>query len=248
VLVTNTLNLNGNGNLNISLVNGFTPSTGNTFKILVFNSRNGDFAAKNGLVISPSLSLEPVYHSGDLTLVASAPPKVVSFMINDGNVQRSMINSLTITFSTVVTLSSGAIEVDKTGGGAEGVVVNSSVVNGQTVAVVTFTGADIIGGSLGDGRYTLIIHAALVHSADGQTLDGTGSGTAGSDHIEQFFRLFGDVNGDGKVDTLDLAFMRHAFGSHRGDANYLWFLDYNQDGVIDSTDYNQFKLRYGHHI
>src|SRR5262249_34172117 len=152
-----------------------------------------------------------------------------------------MVNMLTITFSTTVTQDLGAIEVDKQGGGAEGIVVNSSTnVSGQTVATVTFTGADIIAGSLGDGRYTLVIHAAKVHDTQsGQELDG------GTDHVEQFWRLFGDAKGTATVDNGDLAIFYSTYRKHSTDAGFLWYMDYNGDGVVDVTDYAQFRLRYG---
>ena len=52
---------------------------------------------------------------------APTPATVVGTMINDGNVQRSMIDSITVTFSQVVTIGSGAFAVTKTdsGGGPQ---------------------------------------------------------------------------------------------------------------------------------
>jgi hypothetical protein len=166
-------------------------------------------------------------------------PAVTSVVFNDGSAQRSMVTSITLTFNTAVTLDDGAIEVGLVGGGAEGVVLSTAVVDGLTVVTVTFTGDDIVAGSLGDGRYQLVVHAGLVHDGLGQALGG------GVDYLDVFFRLFGDVQGTGSVDDTDLALFQAALGTQGGDPGYLWFFDYDGDGSVDQADYDQFLLRYG---
>jgi autotransporter-associated beta strand protein len=234
------------GTLTVGVANKFVPNVGDRFKILTFATRSGDFAVKNGLVLSKARSFDPVFDPTDLTLVTVAPPTVVSIVIDDGandgdTVQRSMVSRLTITFSTIVTLAPGAIEVDKQGGGAEGIAINTSIVNGKTVAVITFTGSDIIGGSLADGRYTLDIHSSLVMDNSGQTLDGTSGGQAGQDYIDHFFRLFGDAAGTGVVTNQDLFLFRQAFLRKL----YLAYFDFNSDGVLDDADFTQLRRRLG---
>jgi hypothetical protein len=54
------------GTLNVSLINGFIPTSGDTFQPLTFNTRNGVFATAN---VDSSL-MPPVYDSMDVTLVA----------------------------------------------------------------------------------------------------------------------------------------------------------------------------------
>ena len=81
-------------------------------------ARNGGPAARGALTVS-----EPA-------------PAVQSVVIDGGAVQRSMVTSLTVTFNEQVTLSSGAIVVGKKGGGAEGLILTDSVVNGDTVVNV----------------------------------------------------------------------------------------------------------------
>jgi uncharacterized delta-60 repeat protein len=174
-----------------------------------------------------------------------APPTVQSALVNDGSAQRSMVNSLTVTFSGVVTLDPGAFELVKNGGGTVGASVATSLVNGQTVAILTFPGAGFVGGSLADGNYTLTVHSDKVHDSLGQALDGDGNGTAGGDRTVDFFRLFGDTNGDRTVDNTDFAVFRSASGTHTGDAGFLWFLDYNGDGAINNTDKKAFDQRRG---
>jgi hypothetical protein len=67
------LNVSGtatlDGTVNISLLNGFTPTDGDGFQILTFAAVTGDFATYNGLDLGNGLSFTPVYDSNSLTLV-----------------------------------------------------------------------------------------------------------------------------------------------------------------------------------
>src|SRR5262245_4487775 len=132
--------------------------------------------------------------------LAGAPRKVESVVLNDGSVQRSMVNRITVTFDGPAVLDPGAIELHR----QDGTMVNfqraGSMVGDKTVAVLTFAGSEFIGGSLADGRYTLTVHADRVHDRWGRALDGDGDGSAGGDLSDSFFRLFGDSDGDGDVD------------------------------------------------
>src|SRR6185503_18629088 len=47
---------------------------------------------------------------------AAAPPTIESVVVNDGSAQRSMVNSLTITFNRVVTFDVGAFGVQRQDG------------------------------------------------------------------------------------------------------------------------------------
>ncbi len=176
---------------------------------------------------------------------------VQSVQIDDGSAQRSMVRSLTVTFSGVVTLngSKSFVLTNNTAHTTENLVVTSHVVNGDTIATLDFTGSDIIGSSLADGRYTLTIIGSQITGPGGLGLDAGSTGNAGSSGTNQFFRLFGDANGDGKVDNTDLIIFQSANGKHIGDGGYLSYMDFNGDGVIDLvTDYAQFRKRYGHSI
>ena len=177
----------------------------------------------------------------DIGVIGVRPaPAVRSVVVNDGSAQRSIVTSLTVTFDATVTLGPGAFELTRQDGGTVPVNVSDSVVNGQTVAVLTFSGADIIGGSLVDGRYTLTVRADPVHAADGQTL--------AADHVTTFFRLFGDSNGAGAVDFEDLRRFATTFGKRAGDPGYLACFDYNGDGRVDLGDLAQLLLRLGQRV
>jgi hypothetical protein len=156
-----------------------------------------------------------------------------------------MVTNLTVTFSTVVHLDPGAFELVRQEGGVIQFQVAQAVLDGHSLDTLTFVGAGIIGGSLADGHYTLTIHGGLVHDEFGQALDGAGTGVAGSDHTDTFFRLFGDADGDGHVDLGDLLRFAGTFGKHSGDPGYRWYFDYDSDGRIDGSDLVQLLRRLG---
>jgi phosphodiesterase/alkaline phosphatase D-like protein len=176
----------------------------------------------------------------------AAPARVGSEIVNDGSAQRSMVNRITVTFDSVVTIDAGAFELRRQDGSLVGLNVAVSVVNGRTIAVLSFTGSDIIGGSLADGSYSLTVRADRVHDGVGRELDGDGDGLAGGNRVDSYFRLFGDSDGDHDVDQLDLARILSTFRKHQGDAGFLWYFDYAGDGDVDGLDMAQFNHRRGH--
>ena len=184
--------------------------------------------------------------SGTVTVLLEDPlARVASVVVNDGSAQRSMVTSLTVTFSTVIHLDPGAFELVRQEGGVIQLQVAQAVVDGRSVDTLTFVGAGIIGGSLADGHYTLTIHGGLVHDGFGQALDGAGTGVAGSDRVDTFFRLFGDADGDGHVDLGDVLHFAGTLGKHAGDPGYLWYFDYDGDGRVDGSDLVQLLRRLG---
>ena len=138
----------------------------------------------------------------ELAVSHGNPPTIESVVVNDGSAQRSMVNSLTVTFDRVVTFDPGAFGLQRQDGSEVGLNVAASVVDGRTVAVLTFTGSDIIGGSLADGNYTLTIRGDHIRDEVGRELDGDRDGNGGGDRVDAFFRLFGDSDGDRDVDLL----------------------------------------------
>ena len=103
--------------------------------------------------------------------------------------------------------------------------------------MLTFSGANTEFGSLADGNYTLTIFGSQV-SGVGQ-LDGNGDGIGGDDYVFNFHRLFGDGNGDKRVDSADFALFRQVFGIPGN------VFDFNNDGQTNSTDFVEFRKRFG---
>ncbi len=191
-----------------------------------------------------SYRVRTLYEGTDDAL-AGAPEAVESVVINDGSAQRSMVNRITVTFGGAAVLEPGAIELRRQDGTPVAFRLEVSVVGGKTVAVLTFSGAEFVGGSLADGGYTLTVLAGRVHDRWGRALDGDGDGSAGGDRVDSFFRLFGDSDGDGDVDGQDRDRFRAAFQTSAGDAGYLWYFDFDGDGDVDGRDNGQFNRRFG---
>jgi hypothetical protein len=82
-------------------------------------------------------------------------------------------------------------------------------------------------------------------------LDGDGDGTAGDDHqfgetpIDNFYRKYGDQNGNGTVDLLDFATFRATFGKSSGDNGYLGEFDDDGDNAIGLLDFANFRTNFG---
>jgi alpha-L-arabinofuranosidase len=179
---------------------------------------------------------------GMATVTALAAPSISDFIVNDGNVQRSMVDSVTVDFSEPVTLDTGAILLDQrspTGGAPSAESFTLSNPSGdQETYVLTFTCSQYVGNSLPDGVYDLVVQAALVTNATNSTL-------SGGDQIFSFYRLFGDFNGTGVVDLSSLVVIASNYGATSSSAGWLWYADYNADGVIDLTELVVIASDYG---
>jgi alpha-L-arabinofuranosidase len=175
-----------------------------------------------------SLAL-PAY---SMTLIDLAPltaPVVASIVVNDGGAQRSMVDSLTVVFNEPVTLATGALTLQllPPGGGTavSQTFTQANPSGDRTTYVLTVSGGADVGGSLPDGNYNLLVHASLVTNSLGATL-------AGGDYNFGFYRLFGDFQGNGKVDFSSLVAVVQAFTKASGQPGYQWYEDINDAGVI----------------
>jgi hypothetical protein len=187
-------------------------------------------------------------YEGVSDALAGAPRTVESVVLNDGSAQRSMVTKLTVTFGGAVVLDPGAIEVRRQDGSLVDARVRISLVGGKTVAVLTFAGPDILGGSLADGNYTLTVRADRVHDRWGRALDGDADGAAGGDRADAFFRLYGDSDGDRDVDLHDLWRFLGTLGRRPGDPGYLSSFDFNGDDRVGLIDLAALARRLGTHL
>lgn len=188
----------------------------------------------------------------DIGATEAQAARVLPIVVNDGSLQRSRVTSLTVTFSSVVTLPPtpvNAFRLERTGPGATGdvglTVDSFSSTPTQTTVKLTFNGQFTDFGSLIDGNYRLTVFGNQVTGEGGLALDGNGDGTAGGDNTQTLFRLYGDINGDRTVNGLDLPDFRTAFGTSVGNPNYFAYLDYNGDGVINGLDLAEYRTRFG---
>ena len=59
------------GTLNVSLIGGYTPPSGTSFKLLSYGSHSGTFSNVTGTGLPNGLSFALLYNTTDLTLKAS---------------------------------------------------------------------------------------------------------------------------------------------------------------------------------
>lgn len=157
--------------------------------------------------------------------------------VNGGAQQRSMVTYLVLDFDSKVVIKPGAFDLVRAQGNIHvGLVQTVSEINGRTRVTLTFIGPAVFGGSLIDGSYQFKILAGSVTDLAGNTLVGTTTAS--------FFRVFGDLNGNGWIDTSDKRAFDQAYGSHRGQSKYVEALDFNHDGVIGCLDRQQEQVRY----
>ena len=198
---------------------------------------------------------------------------VAGVQVNDGSAQRSLVRSLTVTFSGPVTFAgsdaNAAIAVQppahrrQFGDLAAAVSLNRGQSNAGHAHVLGIAEIDPLSihagtlSSLADGFYSLSVFGSAVTGPGGFALDGDANGSAGGDYVSptdvagggpgqlHLFRLFGDVTGDGFVAAADFSQFRIAFGTQLGDADFNSAFDLNGDGFVAATDFNQFKTRFG---
>ncbi|MBX7104425.1 MAG: right-handed parallel beta-helix repeat-containing protein [Gemmataceae bacterium] len=192
---------------------------------------------------------------------AAIPAKVTNLVINNGATQRSRVLSIRIEFSQIVTFTgglAGAFQLNKVGGGSVTFdTVNSVIDNSGSGTKVTFafaltgpTDGAVGSVSLADGRYILTANAANISNANGN-LDGNGDGTGGDNYNSPsaanspptvaptgIFRLFGDADGNGQVNSSDFLNFRLAFLS--SDPTF----DFNGNGSVDSSDFLAFRINF----
>jgi hypothetical protein len=204
---------------------------------------------RNGIVIGQNQHVSDLApDDGNSPVQTVTPARVAGVVVNDGSAQRSMVNSLTVTFDGPVTLGPGAFGLSRRDGSPVELIVAASVVNGQTVAVLSFAGPEVVGGSLADGNYTLTVRGDHAHDRFGRALDGDGDGSAGGDSADAFFRLYGDSDGDRDVDWLDLGRFLSSFGRQQGDPLYLDYFDVNGDDRVGLIDLVAFVRRLGNEL
>lgn len=237
------------GSLSVNV--GYAAKAGDSFVIVNNDGTDaisGTFAGlpQLGTFTIGSTQFQINYNGGtgnDVVITIIRPP--LSTVINDGAPQRSRVNSVKVTFDSVVTLPTNpvtAFELRRQSDNAL-VALTADVVNTtRTTVTLTFNGALSEFGSLADGRYTLTAFASQIN---GGVFDGNGDGVAGDDYVlasggtTGVFRLFGDANGNARVDSNDFAAFRMAFGSGGS------IFDFDGDNQTNSNDFAEFRKRFG---
>lgn len=222
------------------LLEGATVSIGSTnYTISYVGNGDGGAIGNDVVLIAPGMATPP-------PTLTSAP--LVNSVVG---IQRSIVNSLKVSFSEAVNFPSGLAAAFKLNGyfnsvGTVGLVFNPPAGPASDVTI-TFnnTGSlvvDPVTNSLPDGKYELTIVADKISGAGG-TFDGNGNmtsdGSPTDDVSFKFHRLFGDGNGSGNVDGDDFALFRGVFGV-AGPT-----FDFNGNGNVGGEDFAEFRKRFG---
>ena len=150
--------------------------------------------------------------------------------------QRSMVDSILYTFSEPVNIS-GAAATLAIHSGQSGTfptsltwtAIDPHSDGSSTQWAVTFGGSGVVGNSIANGVYDITLNAADVSS------DANPAVTVQSRPTDTFYRLFGDINGDGVVNAADNFQLKTAM------ATYNAAFDFNDDGVVNAADNFMFK-------
>lgn len=175
----------------------------------------------------------------------------------DDTGQRSIIRNIEVTFSGPVTVQLGAVTddsfvVESTDGATKGQkagleVVSSDLVDGKQVVVLKFTGTDLIesisrrrgDAMLIDGDYEFRINGAELN------IDANGP-ERGVVAVDEFYRLFGDTDGDRDVDSDDHAlFLDYQTGTTTPGGIEFALFDFDDNTRTQSKDRAEFLERLG---
>ena len=205
------------------------------------------------------------------TGIAATTPTISSTQIGNGGVQRSSINSFSVTFSEAVNLTNQAYTLYQEPLNVNGsintsgvaTIVNTGVTMSTSGNTVTFTvlpggaldrTASSTGvGLMSNGIYQLVLHGSQItdavtgtqlfnHGADLNVAFPSAEAAAGSSSY--FHVLFGDSNGDGTVNLLDYRSFVGAYLTGTGNPAYDIAFDANGDGTVNLIDYRQFVADY----
>lgn len=178
----------------------------------------------------------------------SPRPVVASIEINNGEAQRSAVESLVIGIDDEVTLAAGAVSVVQrstaTQATFEPVTTNvvEQFIDGQTIVTIQFDShVRNSEGALVDGNYQLTIDSNLVTNGGLPLSEDFVFGNVESDG---FFSFFGDANGNRLVNVLDLLTFRQTYRAFGGDPNYEPFMDFDTNGTVNTVDLLQFRFRF----
>jgi len=183
--------------------------------------------------------------TGNDVTVTCLPPRVQSVVINDTDPQRSRVTSVKVAFDNRVFPDppAAAFELRRQSDNAlVGLAASVLSTSTQTTVTLTFNGAISEFGSLAYGRYKLTAFASMINNGK---FDGIGDGVSGDNYVlassgtSGVFRLFGDADGNARVDAADFAAFRTYFGVGPS------MFDFNNDGQTNSNDFAEYRRRFG---
>lgn len=206
---------------------------------------NAGFAGTDSFVYRPTAggSLTKVTVTAGVATPQQGVVRVNGTTAPASNFTASRVTSLTVAFNTAIgSVDASAFTLARSGANPVSIANGSGITVsgiGTATLTLTFTGSTgVESGSLADGVWTLTTDLTKVRNA----ANAAGSGTSTTANIR---RLYGDVTGDGQVNTQDYVFFDLAFGSTDGQPAFVTGFDWDGNGQINSQDYVAFDLNFG---
>ncbi len=202
----------------------------------------GTYAVTQGSLLAVDGNYAITYVSADLTInPVPVAPTFNSATVNGtdlflSSTQRSQLTSLVLNFSAPVIVAPNAFTISNIGlftaqspaalGASQIIVSGSGTLQitlrwGAGPGVIARSGTGSRGNSLADGNWQLSIDPTKVTAAAGG-LSLTGGTDFGAVPTDNFFRLYGDSNGDGIVNGTDSGAMRAALAAPTSNAAFDW--------------------------
>jgi hypothetical protein len=175
----------------------------------------------------------------DVGVRVGAQPTFAGASIAAG--QRSRILSATLNFSEAVTYyndgtsATGAFVTVTPPGGGGTINIPATVTLAGTTATLAFPADAPNYRSLPDGKFSISVQPGSFRDADGNFLSTSGTTASHAD----FYRLFGDVDGDGTVSGSESLLFGNSFNNNDP------VFDFNDDGTINGADLLEFGNRFG---
>jgi hypothetical protein len=189
--------------------------------------------------------------SGEFDFAFRVEMASVEVIVNEGELQRSMVQEIEVVFTGDVQIGGSAFSLAMRGGSNVAVSFSTAVANGKTIATLSFFGANTeSSGSLVDGNYELSINGGDIVDSLGNNFDvdedGTAGGTAifGDEEQDFMYRLFGDIERNRTVNIFDLLGFRQTCLLMTGDASFNAGFDSIVDGRINIFDLLRFRQNY----
>ena len=210
-----------------------------------------DFTAAFGDIrLDRIVTGQPIIEPSGVVRIINAPPVEIDVAVNGGEAPRTILREIQVTFPSDVQIGAGAFSIVNRDDNSVVPTVSFEEEPGTspTVATLTFSGdgVDIASGSLADGNYELTINGDLITNAQGIALDADSDGTPGGllvfgdQETDDFYRLFGDVNGDRIVDGIDFSLFVPTFFIGAGNPSFNPSFDFDISGLVDGIDFAQF--------
>jgi uncharacterized delta-60 repeat protein len=211
-----------------------------THNLIAAFGGDGNFAASQSAAYAQVIQAAPPTLVGAPVVNGDDPNGLFTAAGQPANgKQRSMVEDIVYTFNEPVTIPDAnaafTVLVAGPGGGVVPTSLFAQAVAGSngTQWAVSLTGQPVgTLASIANGEYSIQVNPAGVFSA----ADGTTAMAAGTGRTDTFFRLFGDIDGNESVSTLDYGRFKQALAGAYNPA-----FDYDGSGTISTLDYGRFK-------